>query len=236
MLLFLRQCVTVKTKSRCGTSNKVCPRVSHFGIYVLMHTGTLQQEMSFTHPQAAIFFNHDPNKLIVASWDGIYLIDVSTQSILSFSSTPQNVQYKSHALALSDDDAVLVAGHDWKYPISVCGYDAASLTRLWILNTASHVDAVCMHGAHVLVTVCENPMLVVDYKTGAHIATLKKVNPYIYALGVIEGLCCFFLTPLNPSDLHTSVYLAMLQHLLYKQAKALRLPLEMWDWIAKYQL
>jgi hypothetical protein len=30
------------------------------------------------------------------------------------------------------------------------------------------------------------------------------------------------------------VYLAMLQHLLCQQAKPLRLPLEMWDCIAKY--
>jgi hypothetical protein len=32
------------------------------------------------------------------------------------------------------------------------------------------------------------------------------------------------------------MYLAMLQHALYKQAKALSLPLEMWDWIAKYRV
>jgi hypothetical protein len=32
------------------------------------------------------------------------------------------------------------------------------------------------------------------------------------------------------------VYLAMLQQLLFKQGKALHLPLEMWDWIAKYRV
>ena len=38
------------------------------------------------------------------------------------------------------------------------------------------------------------------------------------------------------SDLHTSVYLAMMQHLLSKRAEPLHLPLEMWDWIAKYRV
>jgi hypothetical protein len=32
------------------------------------------------------------------------------------------------------------------------------------------------------------------------------------------------------------VYLAVLQHLLYKQFEPLRMPLEMWDWIAKYRV
>jgi hypothetical protein len=32
------------------------------------------------------------------------------------------------------------------------------------------------------------------------------------------------------------VYLGMLQHLLTQQAKSMHLPLEMWDWIAKYQV
>jgi hypothetical protein len=45
-----------------------------------------------------------------------------------------------------------------------------------------------------------------------------------------------FLDFFDLTDLHTSVYLAMLQHFLYKQAKPLRLPLEMWDWIANYRV
>jgi hypothetical protein len=32
------------------------------------------------------------------------------------------------------------------------------------------------------------------------------------------------------------MYLAMLQHLLNKLASPLHLPLEMWDWIAKYRV
>ncbi len=38
------------------------------------------------------------------------------------------------------------------------------------------------------------------------------------------------------SDHHASVFLTMLQHLLYKQSESLHLPLEMWDWIVKYRV
>jgi hypothetical protein len=55
-------------------------------------------------------------------------------------------------------------------------------------------------------------------------------------VGVIEGPFFVLSFLSHPSDLHTSVYLAMLQHLLYKHAQHLRLPLEMWDWIAKYRV
>ncbi len=48
----------------------------------------------------------------------------------------------------------------------------------------------------------------------------------------IDVHCC---VTSDHSDHQTSVYLAVLQHLLYKEAKALRLPLEMRDCIEKYR-
>ncbi len=76
------------------------------------------------------------------------------------------------ALALSDDDAVLVAGNGG-LPFIVSGYGTTSRTRLWIRDTQCTVGAVCMLGAHVLVTLCtvsvqSSPMLVLDLNTGAH--------------------------------------------------------------------
>ncbi len=152
-----------------------------------MHEGTLLQDMPFMGPRAALFFNHNPIKLIVACIDDIFIVDVSTQSAKPFSSTPQGALYYPHALALSDDDAVLVAGSS-NSPFSVCGYDTASRTRLWIYNTASHVGVICMLGTHVLLTVYGNPTLVLDSNSGAHIAALQKADGYILGLGVIEGL------------------------------------------------
>ncbi len=199
-----------------------------------MLTGTFLQFYAFKSPTTALFFNHSPNKLIVACDDNIFIVDVSTQFRQPFSNTPQGMNYCPHSLALSNDDAVLVAGNAFS-PYCLCGYDAASLARLWIHNTAFYVGAVCMMGAYVLATVCKSPTLVLDSYTGSLIAALQKADGHILGLGVIEGLCCILLFfPLIFSDLHTSVYLAMLQHLLYKQAKPLHLPLEMWDWIAKY--
>ncbi len=186
------------------------------------------------YPQAAIFFSHDPNKLIVACWDEIFVLDASTQSTLPFSNAPQGVYYNLHALALSDDDTLLVAGCHTR-PFSVSGYDTVSRTRLWIHNAVDDVGAVCMLGAYVIVTVWGNSTLVLDHKTGAQIASLQKTEGSTYGLGVVEGSLSFFLG-LTSSDPHTSVYLAMLQHLLYKQATCLHLPLEMWDWIAKYRV
>jgi hypothetical protein len=188
--------------------------------------------MLFKSPYAALFFHHSPDKLIVACKEDIFMIDVRTQFTQSFSSTTQGA-YFPHAIAISDDDAVLVAGC-YNTPYSVCGYDAASRTRLWILNTVSGIGAVCMLGAHVLVTVSFCPTLVLDRNTGAQIAALPEADGWIQGLGVIEGLCFVHSCLLILSDFRTSVYLAMLQHLLSKQVKPLRLPLEMWDWIAKY--
>jgi hypothetical protein len=74
---------------------------------------------------------------------------------------------------------------------SVCGYDTTSLARLWIYEAASSVGAVCMLGAHVLVTVAYKPTLVLDCMTGAHVRALLKANGYIYGLGVVEGLFSF---------------------------------------------
>ncbi len=206
---------------------------SVFDNHALMHPGTLLHDMLFTRPTAALFLNHDPNKVIMACTDGILMVDVSTRSTQPFCSTPRVAYYYPHALALSDNDVVLVAG-SFK---SVCGYDTASRTRLWIHGTASHVGAVCILGAHVLLTLAYSYPLALDYKTGAQIAALQKVKGSIRGLGVIEGLLfSFFLLDSHLSDHHTSVYLAMLQHLLDKQAQPLYLPLEMWDWIEKYRV
>ncbi len=156
-----------------------------------MHTGTRLRDLTFKDPTAALFFNHSPNKLIVACVDGIFIVDVSTRSKNPFSSTQRGAWYHPHALALSDDDNVLVAGNA-QNPYSVCGYDTALRTRLWIYNTANGVGAVCMHGAHVLATVLVNPTLVLDHLTGTHVAALQKADGYIYGLGVIEGLRFIF--------------------------------------------
>jgi hypothetical protein len=148
--------------------------------------------MAFKNPCTAVFFNHNPNTFIVACGDGIFIVKVGTKSTQPFSGTPMNAFYESHTLVLSDDDDVLVAGN-WNYPFSVCGYDTASLTRLWIYNTANSVGVVCMLGVHVLVTVVFNPTLVLDRTTGAQIPALQTAYGRTFGLGVIEGLC-FILT------------------------------------------
>ncbi len=158
-------------------------------IHVMMHTGTLLHDKEFANPCAALFFNHSPNKLILACSDGVFIFDVSTQSTLPFSSTPHGAWYNPHALALSDD-AVLVAGN-WYYPYSVCGYDTVSRARLWIHDTIDSVSSVCLFGASVLASVYYSLTLVLDFKTGAHIAELLKTDGHIFGLGVVEGLCFF---------------------------------------------
>jgi hypothetical protein len=147
--------------------------------------------MDFTYPYATLFFNHDPNRLILACENGIFIVDVNTRSTQPFSSTPKSAWYCPHALALSDDDSVLVAGNS-HCPYSVCGYDTVSRTRLWIHRTVSHVDAVCMLGAHFGVTVRCNPTLVLDLITGKLVATLHMNDGFIFGLGLMEGLRLIF--------------------------------------------
>jgi hypothetical protein len=169
-----------------------------------MHSGTLLQDVSSKDPTAALFFNQSPSKLIIACEDDILIVDVSTQSTQPIRDTPKRVSYFPRALALSDDDTLLVAG-SYISPYSVCGYDTASLTRLWIHNTVDSIGAVCMLGAHVLVTVYDNPTLVLENKTGAQIAALQKADGCIYGLGVIEGLCFIYFSlgshPFRPPHL-----------------------------------
>jgi hypothetical protein len=194
MPLFSQLCVTLKAKSSFGTSIEVCTNLFAVGLHLSIHIGTLLRDLPFKNPYTAVFFNHNPNKLIVACKDEVSIVDVSTQSTQSFSGIPQGAYYQPNALALSDDDDFMVAGI-YHSPNIVCGFDMVSLTRLWILNTIDEVGAVCMHGTHVLVTVYGNPTLVLDCKTGAHISSLPKADGWIYGLGVIEGLCFFsFLT------------------------------------------
>ncbi len=152
-----------------------------------MHTGAQLQDLSFKCPSAALFFHHSPNKLIVACQDDILIVEVTTKFTQSFESTPQRAYFLPHALALSADDSILVAGCN--FTNNVTGYDVASLKRLWIHETASHVGAVCMLGAHVLATVRCNPTLVLDFKTGTQIAKLQKADGWILGMDVIEGLC-----------------------------------------------
>jgi hypothetical protein len=234
---FSLRCAMVRAKLNCGTLTLVCECMFVYGcvcLYFLMQSGTLLQDMPFKYPFTALFFHHNPNILIVACKDGIFIVNVRTLSIQPFTSTLQGALFYPHAISLSDDDAVLVAGCISTQ--SVCGYDTASLKRLWIHNAVSHVGAVCKHHGQVLVSVHGNPTLLMDLNTGAHIAELHKADSYIFGLGVIEGLWFILSRHQIISELHTSVYLAMLQHLLSKQAKSLRLPLEMWDWIAKSRL
>jgi hypothetical protein len=204
-----------------------------------MRTGTLQQDMAFDQPTAALFFNHSPGKLIVACCEGIFIVDVSTQSVQPLKRVPTVEYNHPENLVLSDDDAVLVVVGEFTVASSkLCGYDTASRRRLWMNDIAGEVLAVCMLGQHVLANIWKsNLTLVLDSFTGDQIAVLQTTERNILGLGVIEGLCfILFLNPQISSDLHTSVYLAMLQHLLYKQSKSLHLPLEMWDWIAKYRV
>ncbi len=180
----------------CNSDGKVKLWDAKRGVYSyillkLTHTGTTLQEIIFKSPYNALFFNHSPNKLIVACSDKIFIVDASTQSTKPFSDTPQRTFYCPHALALSDDDTVFVAGCNSTF--GVFGYDAVSCTKLCIHNTIHHVGALCMLGAHVLVTVYNSPMLVLDSKTGLLITTLHMVDGYIFGLGVIEGCCLIFL-------------------------------------------
>ncbi len=122
----------------------------------------------------------------MACSDSIFLVDVCTKTTQPFSGTPEDVEYYPHALALSDDDALLVVGCDAN---SACGYDTASRTRLWIHKTASEVGAVCILGACVLVTVYVNPLLVLDRNTGERIASLRKADGFIFGMGAIDGFC-----------------------------------------------
>jgi WD40 repeat protein len=163
----------------------------HTYLHVLMHTGTLLHDMPFKNPTAACFFNHNPNTLIVACQDGVYHVDVITQTTLPFSNTPQGEWYCPHAVSVDDKDDVVVVGN-WKSPKNVCGYDTASRSRKWIQNTASYVGAVCTHHAQVLVSVYGNPTLVLDLNTGTQIAEMHKAEGHIYGLGVIEGV--FFIS------------------------------------------
>ncbi len=152
-----------------------------------MHTGSQLRDMPFKRPYTALFFNHNPNKLIVACKDGIFIVDVITQSIQPFSSIPRGASYHSQALSLSHDDAVLVAGC-CSSPYSVCGYNTVSRTRLWIHNTVFDVGAVCMHSTQVLVSVCSKPTLVLDLTTGTTILELPKAEGSIFGLGVVKGV------------------------------------------------
>ncbi len=133
-------------------------------VHVFKHTGTLLQDMPFTGPRASHFFNQSPTKLIVACRDDIFLVDLSTQSTQLFIGRPLGVSYL-RALALSEDDAVLVAGSF--LTDSVCGYDMALRTLLWIHNTVDEVHTVCMLGTYVLATVYKYPAVLLDYCTGA---------------------------------------------------------------------
>jgi hypothetical protein len=139
---------------------------------MLMHKGTLLQDMPFNAPYVTIFFKNSPNKLIVACGDSIFIVDVSTQSTEPFNITPKGAQCLPHAISLDDKDNVLVVG-DCGNTTSVCGYDTASRTRMWIYDAVSAVCAVYTHGTQVLVSVERNPTLVLDLNTGAHIATLQ---------------------------------------------------------------
>jgi hypothetical protein len=153
----------------------------------MMRTGALLQDMAFPYPYVVIFFNQSPSKHIVACRDDIFIVEVSTQSMQRFSGTPLGAFYWPHSLALSSDDFVLVAGIRWRSR-GVCGYSTVSLERLWIHTTASGAGAVCLHGNHVLVTMCGSPTLVLDRNTGAQVAVLRKPAGWIFGLGVIEGL------------------------------------------------
>ncbi len=143
--------------------------------------------MTFTRPEVALFFHHDSNKLIVACEDGIFIVDAGAQFTQPFSRAPKGAWYYPHALALSNDDAVLVAGSHSLGSFSVCGYSTESLMRLWILYTTDQIGAVGMLGAHVLVTVRCNPTLVLECNTGTHVSSLQKAARYIFGLSVIEG-------------------------------------------------
>jgi hypothetical protein len=172
-------------------------------------------EMHFTSPWVALFFNHSPNTCIVACTDDIFFVDANTQSMQPFGNTPPTVYYGQHALVLSADDAVLVAGSFNFGHTYVCGYDTASRTQLWIYNNTDFkmyvglsICSVCTLDQHVLATVRGKLTMVLALYTGIKVpASQLQADGYIFGLGVIEGLLCFFLTfshPLRPQHFHLS--------------------------------
>jgi hypothetical protein len=167
------------------------------GVYILIFTGALLQDIEFTRPSAALFFNRDPNKLIMSCKDDIFIVNVSTRHLQPFSCTPKGAYYYPHALALSDDDSVLAAGSYWN-PNTASGYDTASLTRLWISDAASDVCAVCLFDVCLLVTVYGKPTLVLDLKSGSLSAPLTKMDGASFAIGVIEGCFSLYLDLISP--------------------------------------
>ncbi len=172
-----------------------------------MLTGTLRQDMAFERPAAALFFNHSPGKLIVACHAGIFIVDVSTQSVQPLKRVPTVEYDRPETLVLSDDDAVLVVVGEFT-TVATCklrGYDTTSYRRLWINEMAGEVLAVCMLGQHVLANIWKsNLTLVLDNFTGDQIAVLQTTERNILGLGVIEGLCfilSYFSHPLRPPHL-----------------------------------
>ncbi len=152
-----------------------------------MHTETMLQEIDFAYPQAVLFSYQSPSALIVACKDIIFIYDVSQQSTQAFSGAFEDSFYERHAIALSNDGAMLVVGSS-SSTYRVCAFSMESLIRLWTFNMLNRVDAVCVLSSRVLVTVFERPTLVLDLNTGTKIAALKKPHGFTFGLGVIEGL------------------------------------------------
>jgi hypothetical protein len=92
-------------------------------------------------------------------------------------------------LTLTTNDTLLVVGCEFSQ--SAHGYDTASLDRLWTYKTGFAVGAICILGAAQVLVAAGREVkatLVLDLKTGAHVASLQEGNGWISGLGVIGGL------------------------------------------------
>jgi hypothetical protein len=161
--------------------------------HMLIRPGTLlmQLDEAFESPLHVLFFNLSTHFLIVATKYSIFITDVTNQLTKSVTIISYPELYGIHALALSADDSLLVAGNVTKI-FAVCCYNTASLERLWIYKTGFAVCSVCMLSSYVLVAEWLNPTLILDLNTGARIASLHDEMEYIFGLGVIEGLLLLF--------------------------------------------
>ncbi len=99
---------------------------------------------------------------------------------------PEFATYHPYALALNVSDSVLVAGNNSK-PYLVCGYDTASLLRLWIVEVPSLVSAVALHGDRAFVMVPKSSTLVLDITSGGTIGELPSAFGDAHLLSIMES-------------------------------------------------
>jgi hypothetical protein len=156
-----------------------------------------------------------------------------THASTPFESPERKEYYSTHAIALSGREHLLFLASESSK--TVTAYDTSTLRRRWSNGTSEETFALRTFDCQILVSIRNSPMLVLEQESGTTIRRLKHSDGWIYGIGVLDGLSdrlAFVLDCL----VRISVYLAMLQHFLLRQANPLHLPLEMWDCIEKYRL